>query len=259
MKPNGKTLLAIVVAGLLIFPVGAYAQDTADNEAKALMERAEELMRSSRAYSEVTMEVITPDWRRKLTLRNWDDREGKRTFIHILSPARDKDTTFLRLDYKLWSYLPRAERTIKIPPSMMLQSWMGSDFTNDDLVRESSYVNDYTHVHGGQEEVNGLICHKIILTPKPDAPVTWGKVEVWLSEEPFVPVRYRFYNRRGELRRTMIMSDIKEMDGRMIPVLWTMQTVDKPGHSTVLHLDTIKFNPDFPKRIFTQQYLQNPR
>jgi outer membrane lipoprotein-sorting protein len=228
-------------------------------DARALVERIEELMRSDRAYSEMTMEVVTPDWRRTLIFRSWDDRVGERSFIHILGPARDRDTTFLRNGYQLWTYLPRSERTIKIPPSMMLRSWMGSDFNNDDLVRESSLIEDYTHEFKETEEIGGLECYTLILRPREGVPVTWGRIELSVSLDPLVPVRFRYFNRRDELRREMTMSEVAEMDGRGIPVLWTMRTVDKAGHETRIRVNSIDFDAEMPERIFTQQYLRNPR
>lgn len=254
--------IQIVIITVLLLSFGSFilqAQEESDQQAYELIKKAEELMRSDSSYNEMTMEVITPDWKRTLQMRSWDDRVNKRSFIHILSPARDKDTTFLKVDKKLWSYLPRAERTIKIPPSMMLQSWMGSDFSNDDLVKESSIVNDYIHKYLGKEKIADLECHKIQLEPKEGAPVTWGKIIIWVAVDPFVPVKYNYFNRRGEMRREMIMSDLKEMDGRLIPVTWTMTNTGKPGHSTVMHLKKIEFNPEISERIFQQQYLRNPR
>ena len=156
-------------------------------------------------------------------------------------------------------YVPRAERVIKIPPSMMLQSWMGSDFTNDDLVRESSMVNDYTHELKAVEEINGLRCTTITLIPKKGAAVTWGRIEASISIDPFAPVRFRYFNRRDELRKEMVMSEIKEMGGRRLPVVWTMRTVGKEGHATVMYLQNIEFNAQLPNRVFTQQFLRNPR
>ena len=255
MRNRRAALLLLLTPAML--SLSASAQD--EISAVEIIERMEDLMRSDSAYTEMTMEIVTPDWRRSLAMRSWDDRVGKRSFIHILNPARDKDTTFLRLDYQLWMYLPRAERVVKIPPSMMLQSWMGSDFTNDDLVRESSLINDYTHEFAGYEEIESLRCYLVNLIPKEGAPVTWGRIEVAVSVEPFVPVRERFYNRRGELDKEMLMSEIREVGGRRIPVTWTMSTVDKQGHATVMHLDKIDFDVEIPERIFSQQYLRNPR
>ncbi len=256
--PNTALALAALAAATALPFASAQQEPTA----LEIIQRIEDLMRSDRSYAELTMEIITPDWQRTVTMRSYDDREGERSFIHILSPRRDENTTFLRVEFNLWMYLPRAERTIRIPPSMMLNSWMGSDFTNDDLVRESSYIDDYDHELTGieeLEELDAIPCYHIVMRPKPDAPVTWGWVEVWISVEPLLPVLYRYYNQRGELRKEMIMSEIGEMDGHLLPTVWTMRTMDKPGHSTVIRLESMDFDADIPDRVFTRQHLRNPR
>jgi outer membrane lipoprotein-sorting protein len=254
-----KQLIVIGVILLFSLPIAAQEIDLENIDPSEQIKPAEDLMRADNTYTEITMDIVTPDWKRQLSMRNWGDRLGKRSFIQILSPARDENTTFLRLDRQLWMYLPRAERTIKVPPSMMMQSWMGSDFSNDDLVQESSYVTDYTHEFKGMEEVEGLQCYVIILVPKPEAPITWGKVEIAVSSDPFVPVRYQFFNRRMEMRKQMIMSEIKRFGSRELPTVWTMTTADKEGHQTIIRVNKMEFNLDLPERVFTRQYLRNPR
>lgn len=249
--------ITLLTSLMLVMHLQASRQE--ELTAKDIIERIEDIMRSDRAYSEMTMEVVTPKWSRSISMRSYDDRIGDRSLIHILTPPRDKDTTFLREQKNLKTYLPRAERTIRIPPSMMLQSWMGSDFTNDDLVRESSYTEDYTHELIGTETVAERECYHIALHPIPDAPVTWGRVDVWISVDPLLPVQYRYYNQRGELRKEMEMSDVKEMDGHLIPTVWTMRTVDKPGHETVVRVEHLDFDAEIADRVFTEQYMRNPR
>lgn len=235
--------------------IGAKQQITAEQ----IINSVEQAMRSDSAYMAASMQIVTPDWQRTVVFRSWDDRKTDRFFIHILSPARDKDTTFLREDRNLWMYLPRAEKTIRIPPSMMAQSWMGSDFTNDDLVKESSYVDDFNHDLRGKVTIEGQECWHLVLTPKPDAPATWGRIEVWVTVDPLLPLRYDYFNQRGELRKQMKMFDVKTLDGHLLPTRWVMTTVDKPGNSTVITLDEIDFDAKLPDRVFTQQYLKNPR
>lgn len=228
--------------------------------AKQIIERAEEEMRSERGVALLEMRVITPKWTRTMEMRSYDDRVGDRSFIHILSPRRDANTTFLRKGKELWMFRPRAERTTKIPPSMMQNSWMGSDFTNDDLVKESSYITDYAHELTGYEEVEGKQCYKIVLTPLPEATVTWGKIEALVLTDPIVPVRYLFYNRRGELRKEMTLpiSELKEMDGHIVPTLWTMRTPDKPGHRTEISLKEIDFDAEIDDNVFDKYSLEHP-
>lgn len=249
----------VVIVLITCAAVASHAQENNFRTAADIIKYVEDEMRSDRAYSEVSMEIVTPDWQRTVIFRSYDDREGDRSFIHILTPARDKDTTFLRAGRDLWMYLPRAERTIRIPPSMMMQSWMGSDFTNDDLVRESSYVNDFEHELTGKVMLDDVECYHLVMTPKPDAPSSWGRIEVWVQVDPLIPLRYQYFNQRGELRKQMDLSDVKTMDEHVIPTIWTMTTVDKPGNSTILTLVDIDFNAEIQDRVFSRQYLRNPR
>lgn len=227
--------------------------------AQQIIDRVEQTMRSDSAYMAASMQIVTPEWSRTVAFKSYDDRRTDRFFIHILSPVRDKDTTFLREDRNLWMYLPRAEKTIRIPPSMMSQSWMGSDFTNDDLVKESSYVEDFTHELRGTVTIEGSECWHLVMVPKPDAPATWGRIEVYVTIDPLLPWRYDYYNQRGELRKRMQMSDVKTMDGHLMPTRWIMTSVDKPGNATIISIDEIDFDAKLPDRVFTQQYLRNPR
>jgi outer membrane lipoprotein-sorting protein len=252
---------SLTAAAVLLAAAGASAPRAQDNlTAKEIIERVEDQMRSNRSVAELEMRVVTPKWRRTMLARSYDDREEDRSFIHILSPKRDEDTTFLRRGKELWMFRPSVERTTKIPPSMMHNSWMGSDFSNDDLVKESSYITDYDHELVGTEEFQGRQCYNIKMTPKPDKAITWSRVEVLVLLDPPVPVRYRFYNRRGELDKEMILpvDSIKEMGGRRIPTLWIMQPMDKPGNHTEIEIKSMEFDAEMPEGVFTQRALENP-
>src|SRR6185436_746581 len=149
--------------------------------------------------AEYSMTVTRPSWTRALKMKVWDDRTHSRVFVRISEPAKEAGTSFLRLGYNLWNYLPSVEKVMKIPPSMMLQAWMGSDFSNDDLVKESSYIDDYTHEITGTEDQSGLKVFKIELTPRPNAPVVWGKVIFWVRDKDDLPVCEQFIDERGRL------------------------------------------------------------
>ena len=195
--------------------------------------------------------------------RSWDDRGGKRSFIRILSPAKDRGTGFLKLQPNLWTYIPRVERTMRIPPSMMLQSWMGSDFTNDDLVRESSQLDDYDHrLLRVEPDFRGLggegpfRAYVVEYVPHEDAPVVWGRIVTWIDAEHWSPLRQEFYDEDGVKLRRMDFGDIREVQGRWVPHLWVMTPLDKEGHETRIVIDEIRFDQKFDDRIFTTQNLK---
>ena len=165
-------IISLILISLL-FQI-AFSQD-----AKLIVKKANELMRSKSSYSELTMEVIKEDWSRAFSMKVWAI-EPDYALVLITAPASDKGNVTLKRQQQVWSWIPTIRREIKIPPSMMLQSWMGSDFTNDDLVRQSSIVEDYNHSLIGSEKYAGYDCYKIQLTPKPDAGVVWGKILSWI-------------------------------------------------------------------------------
>ena len=241
-----------LLAGILLLclAVAAPAQ-AADPDAREIIRKVQELLRADTGIARYTMRIVTPEWQREVSFDSWDDRLHKRFFIRILAPVKDADTTWLKDGSNLWMYLPRLERDIRIPPSMMLSSWMGSDFTNDDLVKMESVVDDYTH---------RLIAHDadsvtIESIPKPDAPVVWGKI-VHVVGTDGIPRTEDYYDERGKHIRQLVFTDVREMDGRRIPSHWTIQPSDEPGKHTELILEKVRFNPQIPVSVFTRANLR---
>ena len=155
--------------------------------------------------------------------------------------------------------MPSIGRMIKIPPSMMMQSWMGSDFTNDDLLKESSIVVDYTHKIIGSEEVDGYDCYKIELTPKPNAAVVWGKILMWVSKKGYYELQIEYFDETGTLINKQLGSEIKKMGSRTLPTKFTMIPMDKKGNKTILKLINVVFNKPIPDRFFSQQNMKRLR
>jgi outer membrane lipoprotein-sorting protein len=236
----------------------------ADLDAKEIARRAEDVLRSDGTYMQATMTVTSPRLSspRKVRFQSWDDRRSDRAFIRILSPPKDEDSTFLRIPPNLWTYVPRVERTMRIPPSMMLQPWMGSDFTNDDLVNESSDVDDYDHRLLGIEEVDGeqgLRAFVVEYVPHEETPVVWGKIVTWIEVEHATPLRQDFHDEDGVLVRSMQFERIREVQARRVPHVWVMRPVEKKGHETRVQLEEIRFDQTFDEEIFTTRNLKRRR
>jgi outer membrane lipoprotein-sorting protein len=250
-------LILFCLFGILLFPSllapAAFAQEQLT--ATEIVRRADQLLRGKTSVGKYEMTIITPNWERTLAMDVWTEGYEK-TFIRITAPPKEAGVGSLRIETNMWNYLPKVERIIKIPPSMMMQSWMGSDFTNDDLVKESSVVKDYTHELMGTETVDGFETWKIALTPKPEAPVVWGKIIMNVRKSDFNPVREEFYSESGKLVRVMTFSDFRKMDDRTIPTKWVMQPVDEPDKRTVLLVEEIHFNVAIPASVFTLQNLK---
>lgn len=244
-----KSLLTIVV-GFFISSGSLFAQDATE-----IIRQMDEKMRGESLEAELTMTIVRPSWDRTISMKSWS-RGTEYSLILITGPARDEGTAFLKRGNEIWNWVPSVGRTIKMPPSMMMQSWMGSDFTNDDLVRESSVVIDYEHELVGEETIEGYECYKIKMVPKPDAPVVWEQVYVWVSKEEFIQLRSEFYDEYGELVNVMKGMNVKEFDGRLIPSKMEMIPQDKEGHKTVMEYKSMEFNEGISESFFSVQNMR---
>jgi hypothetical protein len=230
----------------------------AQPSARELAERVEATFRGDSGFLDATMIVTSPrlPQPRRVRFQSWDDRGGKRAFIRILEPPKDHGTGFLKLHPNLWSYVPRVERTIRIPPSMMLQSWMGSDFTNDDLVRESSVLDDYEHRWLGVDpSAPGGRAFVIEYLPREGAPVVWGRIVAWIDPVRLAPLRQEFFDEAGVKLRAMTLGDFRPVGRRSYPHRWSMVPLDKPGHETAIEVNEVRFDEKFDDEIFTQRNL----
>jgi outer membrane lipoprotein-sorting protein len=233
--------------------------------AREIARRAEDSLRSARTILDASMTIVSPRLSapRVVRFQSWEERDAKRSLIRIQSPAKDAGTGFLKLHPNLWMFVPRVERTIRIPPSMMLQSWMGSDMTNDDLVKESSALDDYSHrllgIDPAPESNPGLSAYVVEYIPNEDAPVVWGKIVTWIEREHGTPLRQEFYDEDGELLRRMSFSDIRLVGDRRVPHHWLMVPLDKQGHSTSVKIERIVFDAEIDPAIFTKRNLRKAR
>lgn len=196
---------------------------------------------------------------RHLKMKIWW-KERKFAFLRILEPKKDFGTTSLRINTDLWQYLPKINRIIRVPSSMMLQSWMGSDFTNDDLVRGGSLSQDYTHKELLKEKILGHDTVKIECVPKSSAAVVWGKVYLWVRDSDNVPIKHEFYTEKGILVKTLEGDAIQKFGTHTIPTKLSMKNLKKKDSETIITYDpsTIKFDVEIPNSVFTQENLRRP-
>jgi outer membrane lipoprotein-sorting protein len=244
----------------LIFLIGVSLSlpSLAQLSAKEIVQRSEDNLRGNSNMTELEIRIIRPNWQRTMEAKSWA-KGTEKSMVLILSPARDKGTVFLKRNKEIWNYIPTVERNIKLPPSMMMQSWMGTDFNNDDLVRESSMVNDYTHQLLGEETIEGLACHKIEFIPKPDAPVVWGKIMCFISKTDYLQMRVEFYDEEGTLINVMQGFDVTQIGGRTLPARMRMVPQDKEGHYTEMIYRDIAFDIDIADSFFTTQNMKRVR
>ena len=249
----GHLVLALVVLMASETPQ-AFAQEP---DGRQILERVERLLWGSTVQGDYQMSITTPRWQRTLELKVWIERP-RRSFVRIVSPAKEAGIGSLRIGSDMWNYLPSVERVIKIPPSMMLQPWMGSDFTNDDLVKEGSILDDYTHKILGVASVDGEDAWQVEATPKPESAVVWGRVLYTVRKRDSIPITEEFFSERGDPVRVLLFSDVKKIGGRTLPTRWEMRPTDKPGNVTTVVLKDAVFDRPLDESIFTQRQLQKP-
>lgn len=206
----------------------------------------------------MTMTVVRPTWQREMSMRTWSEGT-QNAVVLITAPAKEKGIVYLKRGKEVWNWIPSVERTIKMPPSMMSQSWMGTDFTNDDLVKESSIVEDYTHRLAGDSTIDGRVCSKVIMKPKPEAAVVWGEVRLWITKTDHLMLRAEYYDEYGELVNTMVAGEVQLLGGRLLPARMEMIPADKPGQKTVIQYRSIIFDQPLPEGFFTTQNITRVR
>jgi outer membrane lipoprotein-sorting protein len=240
----------IVLVGFLMPALHTFSQD-----AKTIVQKANDLAMGKTSSGEMTMTIERPSWTRAVSMKSWS-KGTDYYLILITEPARDKGQVFLKRLTDMWNFMPAINRMIKIPPSMMSQSWMGSDFTNNDLVKMNSLVEDYTHKILGEENVGDYDCYKIELMPKEDAAVVWGKIVMWIAKNEYYEMKAEFYDEDMKLVNTQIASDIRQFGDRKLPARMEMVPADKPGNKTILQMENMQFNIDLPDSFFSQQNMQ---
>jgi outer membrane lipoprotein-sorting protein len=253
-----KRILALLASSVVLFSPspGLHAQTLT---AYDVVKKADEKFNGEKSSMMVmSMTIIRPSWQRSIEFKNWS--LGKEYSLTLVTaPAKDVGQTFLKRSNEMWNWNPSINRLIKLPPSMMSQGWMGSDYTNDDILKESSVVNDYTHEFAGEETIEGRPCYRIKMVAKEDASVIWGSQARWIDKKDFLILRAELYDEDGALVRTETGSDIKQMDGRIIQTKIELVPADEPQNKTIVVIKDIKFNIPVQETFFSQQNMKNIR
>jgi len=216
-----------------------------------ISKKLDELYRSKSSYAVVEMTVLNPRYQRTLKMEIWS-LGMDHTLVKILSPKKERGTATLKKGTEMWNYLPKIRKLIRIPPSMMMSSWMGSDFTNDDLVKESSWETDYNISNGSPE---GDL-ESLIFIPKPDAAVTWGKVVLIWDPATDLPVRQDFFDEKGVKVREMHFEDTVDLGGRMLPSKLVLIPLTKEGHKTTITYESIDFKVELDESFFSKSQVR---
>ncbi|MCD4694743.1 MAG: outer membrane lipoprotein-sorting protein [Bacteroidales bacterium] len=248
-------IITTLLTGLFILPLFSPGQELT---AKEIIDKADKKNRGETSQGTMIMKIVRSDWERTVEMKSWS--KGDDYFlIFITAPAKDKGQVFLKRKKEMWNWVPTIERMIKIPPSMMMQSWMGSDFTNDDLVKQSSIVKDYAHTLLEDEGIRGQLCYKIELIPHPDAPVVWGKIISWVTKDGLNLWKSEYYDEDGFLVNIENAYDLKIFGDRILPSRMEIIPADEPDKKTVLIMKDLLFNKPLSDNFFTQQNMKKIR
>ena len=251
MKIWFKIISLLLVQGCFINTLFSQEMNATD-----IIRKADENFNGEKSsYSVMSMTIIRPAWQRTIELKSWTlGRDFALTLI--TAPSREAGQTFLKRGSEMWNWNPSISRLIKLPPSMMSQGWMGSDYTNDDILRESSVVSDYIHEIVGEESIGGRLCYKIKMTARENASIIWGKQIRWIDKKYFLVLKAELFDEDGYLVRTESGSDIKTMDGRTITSKIELVPEEEPENKTLIEIREIKFNIPVEEGYFSQQNMK---
>lgn len=249
---NGKWKVAFwLMAVSLMLPAVLLPSISSATTAKEILEKVDDLWRGESSFAEITMDVVTEHYERSIKLKAWSLGKERSLFI-ITYPPKDRGVATLKSEQDIWNYLPRVNRVIRVPTSMMMANWMGSHFTNDDLVKESRMSEDYDSEVTFEGSRDGNNVYELTLLPKPEAPVVWGRIEITVIQETLIPTRSLYYDEDGELSRTMTFDEVKTLGGRLVPTVLVLVPADKPEEKTVITYDSLELGlglkPDFFSR-----------
>lgn len=223
--------------------------------AREILDRVDDLYRGESSHGQLAMTVKTVHWERTIEIEFWD--KGKtQSLFRILAPKKEAGTATLRSGNDIWNFLPHVNRVIKLPSSMMSASWMGSHFTNDDLVKETRMADDYTYGITFDGDRGGRPIVELTCDPKPKAAVVWGEVVVTVDRSHDLPVEIRYFNEDRSLARTLRFSDVTRLGGRELPAVMTLVPSDKPGESTIIRYEKLDFDVRLDDGFFSLRTLQ---
>lgn len=251
-----RSLSAVVATMVLLVPANTLGAQERPS-AREVVQRIDELYRAQSSYAEMEMQIVTPNWERTLRMRAWSEGT-EMSFIRILEPRKERGVGTLRIENEMWNYLPNANRVMRIPPSMMMSSWMGSDFNNNDLVRQFTFTEDYSFGYAEVSDPDEGILY-IRAVPKEGRPIVWGHVLLEVRADDLLPRAEKYYDEAGALMRVMNFREVQTFDGRRIPSVLELVPQDEPGNRTVLRYLDAEFNIDVPDGTFTQRNLRTFR
>jgi outer membrane lipoprotein-sorting protein len=256
---SGVDVLPILLAMLMLPGLCAASDATSPGDAarpRDIVDRVDRMLRGNSSVGTVTMEIQSTHWKRTLEMKIWS-KGTDRALIVIRKPEKEAGTATLKVGNDIWNYLPKVERVIKIPTSMMMGSWMGSHFTNDDLVKESRLIRDYAIAESFNGQRDGTAVWEFTLTPLPQAAVVWGKILLQVRQKDLMPTWERYYDEHGKLVRTLTFSDYRQLGNRLVPARMEMRPADTSNEYTIISYQDLAFDVPLDDDFFSLRSLRS--
>jgi hypothetical protein len=252
---KGITSVFMGFAVVVVLAVMGFVAEQSKIDPKEIIDRVDRIMRGDSSHGVATMSISTERWQRQKTLEIWSEGTDK-ALIRVQQPRKEEGLATLKVGSDIWNYLPKVSRTIRIPSSMMMASWMGSHFSNDDLVKESRLIRDYDIELFFEGEKEGVEIWEFQLHPRPEAPVVWGRIDYRVRIDDLMPLGADYYGEDGELKRTIAFSDFQMMGGRLVPARMRINPADKPGEFTEIVYSELEFDLKLPEDTFSLSFLR---
>jgi len=247
----------MITRSLILLAVLCGSAHAESPDAAAIVRAAVDHWRGVSSETVMTMIIHRPDWERSMTMRAWT-KGDEQSLVRVVEPRKDRGNGTLTDDNNMWTYSPKVNRVIKVPSSMMGQSWMGSDFSNKDVARADDIIDEYDHTIANTEVVDGITIYEIESVPHEDAAVVWGK-EVLRIREDHVVLSHRFFDQDGELVKQLVSLEIGEMGGRIAALRQRMGKIETPDEWTELQVNSVEYDVELKDSLFTLSNLRNPR
>jgi len=248
--------IILIIASVLI--AGLFIQQKADMTATEIIVKANDLRYGETSEGSMDMTLVRPTWTRSISMKMWT-KGTDYSMVLITAPAKEKGQVFMKRKTEMWNWIPRISRMIKLPPSAMSQGWMGSDYTNDDMMNEGSLVNKFNHKILRTEKFEDMDCFVIESVPKEGDDVIWGKKLSWISKNDFFTLKTESYDEDMYLVKTEIASEIKTFAGKHLPSKFEIIPEDNPGNKTIVVLRDIVFDIPIEESFFSQQNMKRIR
>jgi len=254
MKTHNIFFVFVLTAiSFFLFPLSAARPD--EHSARAILDHIDRMWRGKSSTGTYEMTIKTAHWQRSLRIRSWT-KGLDYTLVRIEYPKKEKGVASLKVKNNLWNYLPKINRVVKVPSSLMMGSWMGSHFTNDDVVKESTLADDYHHTITFSGSRDGQDVYEITLTPKEEAAVVWGKIVILIQQKDLIPLSEEFFDEQEKPVRKIVLSDVKTIGGRMLPTKLNVIPYDKPGEFTRIIYADLTFDIDIADSFFSLRTLK---